>query len=297
MTTVLKVNNLNKNYGSLRAVDNLSFEVKKGSVFGILGPNGSGKTTTLGMLTSAINPNSGSYQWFGKEPSAEIRQGIGTFLEKPNFYEYLSAVNNLKIVADIRGLDYSLIEPALKMVSLWERKNSKFKTYSLGMKQRLAIASAVMGDPDMLVLDEPTNGLDPEGIAEVRDLIRNLASQGKTIILASHLLDEVQKVCTDLLVMKFGKKVYEGSINDLSHTEAKLELMSNEPTKLFEALEKYPNVEAVTKEEEHIIVKLRNGADAKDVNTYLHDQGIALNHLVMHKANLEAQVLDLLKNN
>lgn len=297
MTTVLKVNNLTKIYGSLRAVDNLSFEVKKGSVFGILGPNGSGKTTTLGMLTSAINSNSGNYQWFGKEPSAVIRQGIGIFLEKPNFYEYLSAVNNLKIVADIRGLDYSLIEPALKMVSLWERKNSKFKTYSLGMKQRLAIASAVMGDPDMLVLDEPTNGLDPEGIAEVRDLIRNLASQGKTIILASHLLDEVQKVCTDLLVMKFGKKVYEGSINDLSQTEAKLELMSNEPAKLIEALEKYPNVEGITKEEEHIIVKLRNGADAKDVNTYLHDQGIALNHLVMHKANLEAQVLDLLKNN
>ena len=156
MTTVLKVNKISKSYGSLRAVDSLSFEVKKGSVFGILGPNGSGKTTTLGILTSAINSLSGSFEWFGKSPTAEQRKNIGILLEKPNFYDYLSAINNLKIVADIRSLSYDLIEPALKMVSLWERRNSKFKTYSLGMKQRLAIASAVMGNPDILILDEPT---------------------------------------------------------------------------------------------------------------------------------------------
>jgi len=297
MTVILKVNNLTKSYGALRAVDNLSFEVKKGSVYGILGPNGSGKTTTLAMLSSVVNPNGGSFQWFGKNPSAKIRQAIGTFLEKPNFYDYLSAVNNLKIVADIKALDYSSIEPALELVGLLERKNSKFKTYSLGMKQRLAIASAVMGNPEVLVLDEPTNGLDPEGIAEVRELILRLAKQGKTIIMASHLLDEVQKVCTDLLLLKSGKKVYEGGINNLSNTETKLELMSNEPSKLIEALQKYPNVEEISKENELIIVKLKNGVDAKDVNIYLHNQGVALNHLLMHKANLEVQVLDLLKNN
>jgi len=297
MNSVLKVNNLTKTFGSLRAVDNLSFEVKRGSVFGILGPNGSGKTTTLGMLSSAINSNSGSFQWFGKDPSADTRKGIGIFLEKPNFYDYLSAVNNLKIVADIRGLDYALVEPALEMVSLLERKNSKFKTFSLGMKQRLAIASAVMGDPDVLVLDEPTNGLDPEGIAEVRDLINRLASQGKTIILASHLLDEVQKVCTDLLVMKFGKKVYEGSIDNLSQTSARLEMKSDDNNELIAVLEGFPNIKDLKIENGMVMAKLINEYNAKDVNEFLFKRGIVLNHLVMQKANLETQVLDLLKSN
>ena len=295
MTTVLKVNQLSKSYGSLKAVDMLSFEVKKGSVFGILGPNGSGKTTTLGMLTTAINSKSGDFQWYGKQPSAEIRRNIGILLEKPNFYDYLSAINNMKIVADIRGLNHSLIEPALKAAGLWERKNSKFKTYSLGMKQRLAIASAMMGDPDILILDEPTNGLDPTGIAEVRDLIRNLAGQEKTIILASHLLDEVQKVCTDLLVLKFGKKIYEGSIDDLSRTEAQLELMSNDKNKLIESLNNYSNVSELKMEGDFIVIKLENDISADDVNSYLHQQGISLNHIVLRKANLEAQVLELLK--
>jgi ABC-2 type transport system ATP-binding protein len=296
MATVLKVNNLSKYYGSLRAVDNLSFEVKKGSVYGILGPNGSGKTTTLGMLTSAINPKSGNFLWFSQEPSAKLRKNIGILLEKPNFYDYLSAENNLKIVADIRGLDYSLVEPALKMVSLWERKSSKFKTYSLGMKQRLAIASAVMGDPDILILDEPTNGLDPTGIAEVRDLIRKLAGQGKTIVLASHLLDEVQKVCTDLLVMKFGKKIYEGNINDLSRTEAQLEMMSENKEQLIRSLQNYHNITDIKEDGEFVIATLANETTAMDTNKYLFDQGIVLNHLVLRKANLEAQVLDLLKD-
>jgi len=297
MTTVLNVQQLSKTYGSIRAVDSLSFEVKKGSVFGILGPNGSGKTTTLGMLCSAIHPISGNFEWFGKTPTAETRKNIGILLEKPNFYDYLSAINNLKIVADIRSLSYDLIEPALKMVSLWERRNSKFKTYSLGMKQRLAIASAVMGDPDVLILDEPTNGLDPTGIAEVRDMIRSLAGQGKTIILASHLLDEVQKVCTDLLVMKRGKRIFIGNMDDLSHPEAQLELMSNDNNKMIDLLISYPNVGELKASGNIVVAKLMNDATAEDVNSYLHQNGILLNHLVLRKANLESQVLDLLKDN
>ncbi len=296
MTTVLNVQQLSKTYGSIRAVDSLSFEVKKGSVFGILGPNGSGKTTTLGMLSSAIHPISGNFEWFGKTPTAETRKNIGILLEKPNFYDYLSAINNLKIVADIRSLSYDLIEPSLKMVSLWERRNSKFKTYSLGMKQRLAIASAVMGDPDVLILDEPTNGLDPTGIAEVRDLIRNLAGQGKTIVLASHLLDEVQKVCTDLLVMKRGKRIFIGNMDDLSRTEAQLELMCNNNNKMIDLLISYPNVGELKADGKVVVAKLLNDASAEDVNSYLHQNGILLNHLVLRKANLESQVLDLLKD-
>jgi ABC-2 type transport system ATP-binding protein len=297
MTTVLNVKQLSKSYGSIRAVDSLSFEVRKGSVFGILGPNGSGKTTTLGMLTTAINPLSGNFEWFGKTPTAETRKNIGILLEKPNFYDYLSAINNLKIVADIRSLSYDLIEPSLKMVSLWERRNSKFKTYSLGMKQRLAIASAVMGDPDVLILDEPTNGLDPTGIAEVRDLIRNLAGQGKTIILASHLLDEVQKVCTDLLVMKRGKRIFIGNMDDLSRTKAQLELMSNNNNKMIDLLISYPNVGELKADGNIVVAKLMNDATAEDVNSFLHQNGVFLNHLVLRKANLESQVLDLLKDN
>ena len=296
MTVVLKVDNLSKHFGSLKAVNKLSFEVKKGSVFGILGPNGSGKTTTLGMLVSTINPLGGSFQWFGKQPSAHLRKGIGILLEKPNFYDYLSAENNLKIVADIRELDYSLVEPALRTVSLWERKNSKFKTFSLGMKQRLAIASAIMGDPEMLILDEPTNGLDPEGIAEVRDLIRRLAGEGKTIILASHLLDEVQKVCTDLLVMKFGNKIYEGSIDDLSRTEDIVELCAEDNHALKETLLLFPDVKDVKIEDKYVIAKLCNDSTAFTLNTFLHQKGIALGHLNVRKANLEAQVLNLLKD-
>jgi len=296
MTTVLKVNHLSKHYGSLMAVNNLSFEVKKGSVYGILGPNGSGKTTTLGMLVSTINPLSGTFEWFEKQPSANQRKSIGILLEKPNFYDYLSAENNLKIVADIRELDYSMIEPALKTVSLWERKDSKFKTFSLGMKQRLAIASAIMGDPEMLILDEPTNGLDPEGIAEVRDLIRRLAGQGKTIILASHLLDEVQKVCTDLLVMKFGNKIYEGRIEDISKVDAFIELAAEDNKQLLTVLSEFPDITDLKQDGSLIIGKMMNNTSVYSINTFLHQKGIALGHMVERKANLEDEVLNLLKN-
>ncbi len=296
MTIVLKVNQLSKHYGLLKAVNKLSFEVEKGTIFGILGPNGSGKTTTLGMLVSTINPLSGTFEWFGKQPSASLRKNIGILLERPNFYDYLSAENNLKIVADIRELDYSLVEPALKTVSLWERKASKFKTFSLGMKQRLAIASAIMGDPDMLILDEPTNGLDPEGIAEVRDLIKRLASQGKTIILASHLLDEVQKVCTDLLVLKKGVKIYEGSIDDISRTKAEIELQAEDNDLLLKVLSEYRDISALSIDGKYVVGKLLNDSTPYALNSYLHQNGITLGHILVRKANLEEQVLNLLKD-
>jgi len=296
MTIVLKVNQLSKHYGLLKAVNKLSFEVEKGTIFGILGPNGSGKTTTLGMLVSTINPLSGTFEWFGKQPSADLRKNIGILLERPNFYDYLSAENNLKIVADIRELDYSLVEPALKTVSLWERKDSKFKTFSLGMKQRLAIASAIMGDPDMLILDEPTNGLDPEGIAEVRDLIKRLANQGKTIILASHLLDEVQKVCTDLLVLKKGVKIYEGSIDDISRSQAEVELQAEDNDLLLNALSEYRDISECSIEGKYVVGKLLNDSTPYALNAYLHQNGITLGHILVRKANLEEQVLNLLKD-
>ena len=193
MDTVLKINDLTKRYGKITALDNMNLEVKRGNVFGILGPNGSGKTTTLGILLEVINQTSGDFKWFGVPSDQNTRKRIGAILEHPTFYPYLTGVQNLKIVCDIKEVPYSRVDECIKQVGLDERKDSKFKTYSLGMKQRLSIASALLCHPEVMILDEPTNGLDPQGIAEIRDLIIEIANSGKTIIIASHLLDEVQK--------------------------------------------------------------------------------------------------------
>ena len=249
------------------------------------------------MLIGTINPKSGDFEWFGKVDTAEARMKIGTLLEKPNFYDYLSATDNLKIVADIRNVDHKMVDTALQLVDLYDRRKSKFKTFSLGMKQRLAIASALLGDPNVLILDEPTNGLDPTGIAEVRDLIKELAKNGKTIILASHLLDEVQKVCTDLLVMKNGKKIFEGSIDNLSKSDAIIELDSDNNKLLVDLLIDHNSISEIKREGDLVVAKLLNELETSELNSFLHKKGVSLNHLLLRKANLEKQVLELLKSN
>lgn len=191
MASILSLNNISKSYGKIQALKGVSFDVPLGSVFGILGPNGSGKTTLLGVVLDVLKPTGGNFTWFGKEPGENQRKEIGTLLETPNFYHYLSGRRNLRIAAAIKEKPGSDIERVEKLVRLYERRHSKFQTYSLGMKQRLAIASCLLGNPSVLVFDEPTNGLDPSGIAEIRELIIELSKEGKTIILASHLLAEV----------------------------------------------------------------------------------------------------------
>ncbi|MBC7474435.1 MAG: ATP-binding cassette domain-containing protein, partial [Candidatus Sericytochromatia bacterium] len=200
MVNILEINNLSKNYGKLKAVNSLSLTVQKGNIYGLLGPNGSGKTTTLGIVLGVINSSSGDFRWFNSDEKTKSRKKIGAILETPNFYTYLSAYKNLQIVADIKGVDYQRIDTVLKTVNLFERKKDNFAGYSLGMKQRLALASALLSDPDVLVLDEPTNGLDPQGIADIREIIQKTAREGKTIIIASHILDEIEKVCTHVAV-------------------------------------------------------------------------------------------------
>ncbi|MGB0432632.1 MAG: ABC transporter ATP-binding protein, partial [Bacteroidia bacterium] len=224
MNNVVETFELTKKYGKVTAVDKLSFKIGQGQVFGILGPNGSGKTTTLGMLSGVTNATAGSYKWFGQTENNKVRQKQGIILERPNFYPYMSAYKNLKVVAAIKSLPHERIDIVLKQVGLYNRKNDKFKTYSLGMKQRLSIASALLSDPEVLILDEPTNGLDPQGIAEIRVLITDIAKSGKTIVLASHLLDEVQKVCTDFMVLSNGKLMYQGPVADVSGDSVKVEL-------------------------------------------------------------------------
>ncbi|MTI41388.1 ABC transporter ATP-binding protein [Fulvivirga lutimaris] len=293
MESVLSIKNLTKRYGRLTAVNNLSLEVSKGQVFGILGPNGSGKTTTLGILLDVINKTSGEFSWFGEPASKEMRKKIGAILETPIFYPYLSAAKNLEIVAEIKGAPKSNIEPALKKVELLDRKDDKFRTYSLGMKQRLSIASALLCDPEVMILDEPTNGLDPQGIAEIRELIKQIANEGKTIILASHLLDEVQKVCTHFCVLKKGNLIHVGSVDEVSKGASSVELMADDEN-IKEVLSGYDKTLKVEKEGNRYIVNLEDGVTASDLNAFLFSKGISVSHLVTQRKSLEKQFLELL---
>jgi ABC-type multidrug transport system ATPase subunit len=223
---VLSTQKLTKNYGKLCAVSQLDLEVKRGQVFGMLGPNGSGKTTTLGMLMGVTNPTSGTFSWFGEPATHHTRKKIGAVLEHPIFYPYLSGQKNLELNAMVKGANPANIAKVLEVVELSARKEDKYKTYSLGMKQRLAIASALVSDPIILILDEPTNGLDPMGIAEIREIVRRIAADGKTIILASHLLDEVQKVCTHFAVLRKGKLMHSGPVDEVGKGEETVEVMA-----------------------------------------------------------------------
>ena len=228
MHPILSITGVSKNYGKLTALDGVSFEVPAGAVFGILGPNGSGKTTLLSIILDVLHADTGKFSWFGNTPQTNNRKQIGSLLETPNFYHYLSAVDNLKITQAISGRGGSTdIDEVLRIVKLDERKNSKFSSYSLGMKQRLAIGAALLGNPDVLVFDEPTNGLDPVGIAEIRDLIQSLAAAGKTIIMASHLLDEVEKVCTHVAILKKGTLLTAGPVDEVLAQEDIVEIAAS----------------------------------------------------------------------
>jgi len=294
LNNVVTTQNLTKHYGHIRAADNLNLEIPEKSVFGILGPNGSGKTTTLGMLLDVIIPTSGTYSWFGNQSNTENRRQIGSILETPAFYPYLSAVDNLKIIAEIKSTGYGAINDVLTLVGLYERRHSTFRTFSLGMKQRLALASALLSDPRVMILDEPTNGLDPRGIAEIRDLIRTIAAQGKTIILASHLLDEVQKVCSHFAVLNKGKLLYSGLVNDVSGDEQRIELSADDVNQLYSLLENYPGKKNLEVKDNRIIITLPGDASVTRLSSYIYQQGVVPTHLVALHRSLEKQFLDIL---
>jgi ABC-type multidrug transport system ATPase subunit len=293
---ILKIDGLTKHFGRITAVNDLSLEVGKGNIHGILGPNGSGKTTTLGIILNIIRPSGGQYYWFGQQPSKHLRRKIGSIIEVPIFYPYLTAVQNLRIIADIRNVAHADIKRVLKIVELEKRKNSRFNTYSLGMKQRLAIAGALIGDPEVLILDEPTNGLDPRGIAEIRELILKIASRGMTIILASHLLDEVQKVCTHVTVLDKGKKLHSGIVDEVLNESTLLEIACKDMEALHTVLKTYGEVEHFTEEAGIFVVKLKNMNGGAALNEYLFSKGIALSHINIRKKSLEKYFLDVLKD-
>lgn len=294
LETILSIKNLNKHYGKVHAVNNVSLEIHKGNVYGILGPNGSGKSTTLGIVLNVVNKTSGEYSWFGGTMQThDALKKVGAIIERPNFYPYMTAKENLELVCKIKNINYTKVDEKLELVGLVERKNSKFSTFSLGMKQRLAIASALLNDPEILILDEPTNGLDPQGIHQIRDIIRLIASQGTTILLASHLLDEVEKVCSHVLVLRKGKILYSGSVDDMSNSEDFFELNSNDIQALKSNLNNHPSIQKVVEENGKVVAYFKTAVEASDLNRYLFEKGIAVNHLIKRKRSLEEQFLEL----
>lgn len=291
---VLSIQGLTKRYGSITAVNNLDLEIERGSVFGILGPNGSGKTTTLGALLDVIRPDSGSFSWFGGLPEKAQRKKIGAILEVPLFYPYLSGVQNLRMIAKIKDLPGDDIDNALKSVDLFDRKDSRFRTYSLGMKQRLAVAATLIGRPEVLILDEPTNGLDPRGIAEIRNIILEVASKGVTIILASHILDEVQKTCTHMAVLEKGKKLFSGPVDEVLNVAQWVELASDNMAALQLALKQLDFVDNIQEEGDKYIIKLKSATSQAEINSFFFSKGIVLTHLALRKKSLEKYFLELL---
>ncbi len=225
---VIKVENISKNFGTLKAVDNLSFEVEAGQVFGFLGQNGSGKSTTIRMLLSLIHPSSGSIELFGKsiqKNRASILEKVGAIIERPDLYPYLSATEHLQLFAKVRKqkIEASRIIDTLTQVGLAHRAQDKVQTFSLGMKQRLGIAIALVHNPSLIILDEPTNGLDPQGIADIRALIQHLAKEeGKTVFVSSHLLSEIEQVANQILIIHQGKKMVEGVTKELLDPEKRI---------------------------------------------------------------------------
>jgi ABC-type multidrug transport system ATPase subunit len=290
---ILQVNNLVKHYGHIKALKGVSFSVPQGSVFGILGPNGSGKTTLLGTVLNVINATSGDYTWGSNSKPEDARKQIGTLLETPNFYPYLNAVQNLTICSHIKGRGQSDIDRVLQAVNLHQRKTSLFSTYSLGMKQRLAIGNCILGNPDILVLDEPTNGLDPAGIAEIRALIKQLASEGKTIIMASHLLDEVEKVCTHVAILKQGNLLTSGSVGEIFGGGDLVFVSADDNAKLQNLLQQSNLVQNATAETGGLLLNLQPGVSLGQVNSYCFGQGMVLNTLAPRKKSLEAQFLEI----
>ena len=295
MEAILNINGISKRYGKVKALNNLSLQINRGEIYGILGPNGSGKTTTLGILLGVLNADSGSYSWNGKTPSKYDRKNIGSLLETPNFYPYLTARQNLSIVCKVKEVSQSEVDRVLSIVDLINRADSKFKTFSLGMKQRLAIASALLGNPETLVLDEPTNGLDPQGIAEIRTIILDLAKKGKTIIMASHILDEVEKTCTHVAVLKLGNLLTYGPIQSVLNNQEQVLVVSENLELLKLTLAQIDGVSNVKQIGDKVSLILEHGKDISYLNRTLFDKGIVVSEIGIQKPDLEANFLELIK--
>ena len=299
---VIETLELSKRYsGGLRsrgtlAVDEVSLSVLPGQVFGFLGPNGSGKTTTIGMLLGIITPTSGTFRLFGQSGPGEIlaaRQRIGATLEYPNFYPYLSCRDNLRLVARVKGRKNREVDEVLEVVGLRDRQKTKFAACSLGMKQRLAIGATLLGDPELIVLDEPANGLDPAGQREIRDVIRGLGERGKTIFLSSHILHDVERMCTHVGIIEKGRLVTTAAVADLTSAEPLAVLRAEgDPERLRAAAEGFEPVRTAQVRGGEVVVTIDEG-DLAGLNEHLMKQGILLHHLSLEHQTLETVFMRL----
>lgn len=295
--TLLELDGLSKYFGRLKAVDQLTFTLKKGNSYGLLGPNGSGKSTTLGMILNVVNPTSGSFSWYeGVLSTQQALKKIGAIIERPNFYPYMTALQNLQLICKIKQCSDATLQEKLELVGLWERRNSKFSTYSLGMKQRLAIAAALINNPELLILDEPTNGLDPEGIHQIRGLIKKIAGQGTTILLASHLLDEVEKVCSHVIILKKGVKYYEGPVDGIHKSFGYIELNAQNLKLLKQFMAALEEVDSIEEESSMLKVFLKNELNTEELSQRLAQEKIYITHLAQKRPSLEEQFLTLTKS-
>jgi ABC-2 type transport system ATP-binding protein len=290
---VLSITNISKSYGSIKALDNLNLSVEAGQVMGLLGPNGSGKTTTLGIILGILEQSSGTFSWFGDSYGGDHRLHIGSILETPNFFPYLNADDNLDIVRQIKNLPKQRFDEYLDLVKLTERRKSPFRTYSLGMKQRLAIAATLIGDPEVVIFDEPTNGLDPEGIAEVRDTLKEIANRGKTVIMASHILDEVEKICSHVCIIKRGKLLASGPVGAILSDDITLEIAGSDNAALQQFLTTLPYLNSLNLKNNLFECTLAKGSDIAAINKQALDHGLSINHLVGRKRRLEEEFLEI----
>ena len=292
--SILTTQNLSKNFGFIQAVNQINLDINAGETWGILGPNGSGKTTTLALILNLLNPTNGSYKWFnGETINPNLR--IGTLLETPNFYPYLNALDNLKITAHIKGSPEENLDEIIDLVGLGSRKHSSFESYSLGMKQRLAIGAALVGNPDVLIFDEPTNGLDPEGIIDIRELLIKIRGTGKTIIMASHILEEVDRTCTHVAILQKGKLLKAGLIAENTDQQPYFILNSTNNAELIKLLNDQLELTCKILANGEIQVVQNNEVSAERINRFSYEHGIILNKIILEKPSLEDDFLQTIR--
>jgi ABC-2 type transport system ATP-binding protein len=296
MNKIIEVNNLVRKFGDLTAVDDVSFTVEEGEIFGFLGPNGAGKTTTIRLMLGLMKPTSGTVVIFGHDVSRGLRDTlprVGAMVENPAFYPYLSGKDNMIVMSRATGLENAnRIEDLLEMVGLLARADDKYETYSLGMKQRLAIAAALLNDPELILLDEPALGLDAAGIKQVRELLRHLKSAGKTLFVSSHFLHEVEQVCDRVAVIAHGRLVGGGEVRELLQLTTGLRLRLREKGKAKAILSEVDWVSSATEDGDYLVVEAPH-EKAADLNALLAKEGLYLSELTIRSQTLEDYFLSL----
>ncbi len=294
---VLRTRNLSKRYGSRQAVDNLNLEVRRGEIFGFLGPNGAGKTTTIRMALGLITPTTGNVEIMGEDIAthrARILPRVGALVETPALYTYLSGRSNLRAFGSVLGgVSQERIDYVLELVGLRERQKDRVRTYSLGMKQRLGVAIALLQDPEVLILDEPANGLDPAGIVEMRDLMHHLSDEGKTVFISSHLLMEIQQICTRVAIINLGKLVTESSVEDLTRGKGEFGVTLDRPTQALALVQQQPWGKGAHLDDNGALITLAPGGRGRDLNVFLVNAGFAPDTITPSTQDLEEVFLRL----